>query len=133
MSEASGSTGSFGQLPYLLEHDTVNPRHHHLGYAVSMADWKWLLSEIYQDDFDLAAIIRIDRRRRIGQRDHVLQCQAAPRAKLSLISFRQLDGEPRRDEGCRKRLDRDLRIETCRDIHAGGMRGSIGRQNGILV
>ena len=53
---------------------------------------------VLQDHLHLAAVIRVDRARRIRQREPVPQGQAGARPYLSFDARRELEHQPRRDE-----------------------------------
>src|SRR5581483_6537766 len=63
--------------------------------------------EVEKDDPNLSTVARVDRGRAVGQRDRVLERQAAARPDLSLVARRQFDAEPGRHQSRNSRLESD--------------------------
>src|SRR5690606_6949657 len=105
-------------------------RNDHLGNPRSTLDDETFLPEIDEDHFHFAAIVAIDRTRRIENRDAVLRSKARARAHLRLIALRQRNGEAGRHhraftEGKRERFAFRQRGDQ---VHAGSAFRLIARQ-----
>src|ERR1700732_4835680 len=66
-------------------------RNHHLRDALAAPDRKRRVAVVDQEHADLAAIIGVDRARRIQHSDAVLGGEARARSNLRLVAWRQRD------------------------------------------
>src|SRR4051812_40063487 len=105
-------------------------RNHHLRDALAAANRKRRLAVIDQDDRNLAAVIRVDRARRVQHRDAMPGGKARAWPHLGLIAGWQRDGQPgRHDSVFSGRQDqRRFRRHGRQQIEAGGVSTLIGRQ-----
>src|SRR6516165_10087918 len=89
-----------------------------------------VMAEIRKDYMNFAAVIGVDRARRIEHRDAVVQCEPRPRPDLALNPCGQREGEPGRDRGAPTRRDEDGRTGGHRgeEVEPGRVRAVIGRE-----
>ena len=76
-----------------MKRHRAHRRHHHLRDAVAAADLERRVAVIDEDHLDLAAIVGIDRARRIEHRHAVLGREPRTRPDLRLVALGQRDGE----------------------------------------
>src|SRR5512135_2446591 len=77
------------------------------------------LPEVREDHANLAAIVGVDRPRRVEARHAVADRQAAARPHLSLDPRRHRQGDPRGDHRPPHRRDDDLSVDVGFQVHAG--------------
>jgi hypothetical protein len=99
MAEAPAATSANLESIYFNQLRARDRRYYELRDALAWHNHKRLVAQIDHDHLDLAAIVRIDRSRRIYQRQPVLQSAAAPRPHLTLESRRDLDRDSARNRG----------------------------------
>ncbi len=121
-----------GQLPAGGPDHAANPVHDHLGDAVSPPDDEGRRTVVDQDHPDLAAIIRVDRARRVDQRHAVFQGQPAPGPDLGLVPFGKGHRDARRDQLPFPGEDRRLLCNRREQIHPRRLLRHVGGQRQIF-
>src|SRR5690606_5239936 len=84
--ESAGAAGCVVQLGELLPQGSSDRSQHELGHAVATSDDERLLAEIDQDDLELAAVVAVDRARRVRHRDAMLEREPGSRTNLDLVA-----------------------------------------------
>src|ERR1035438_3075351 len=130
--EAAGAARGIGQIALQPLHRLI-ARQNHLRDPVPGVDGVRLTPQIQQDHAHFAAIPGVNRPRRVGNRDRVLQRQTATRPHLRFVSRRNLDGETGRHQARRPGFQHDVLHRV--QIHAGVLVWSVSvpRQGGLCV
>ena len=89
-----------------------------------------LVAEVGEDDLHLAAIVAVDRSRRVEAGDPMLQRKARAGANLDLMAVRDLDREAGRDGVPLARVQRQVLRRD--DVEPGGMLGRIFAAAAVL-
>src|SRR5687768_9790308 len=84
--------------------DLEHWRHDQLSDPIARLDEVGFFAEVDQQHLDLAAIVLIDRARRIEHGHAVLEREPRARPDLPFAARRKLDRKPRRDESARAGL-----------------------------
>jgi CubicO group peptidase (beta-lactamase class C family) len=128
--KSTRSARRIGQLPLHPLHRLIT-RYDHLGNAVARMDRVSVAPQIQQDYTKLAAISGVDRPRRVGHGDGVLQRQAAARTHLGFVPRRNLHHQSGRHQPGHAGLQRGLFHRA--EVHAGVFvrAVSVFRQDGI--
>ncbi len=127
--ESAGTTVGF--IERIHRHDRY--LHHrcdnHLCNPGSALDDKGFVSVIDQDDFYLAAVVRVDRPWRVQDSDAVFYGKTGPRPDLGFETFGQRDDETCGYEGAHawSQRERGIRRHCRRDVETGSMKAFIGR------
>ena len=127
MPEAAFTARGRGEFAGFDPRDARHARQHELRDAHAAFDHERLGAQVLHDDPHLAAIIRVDRGRAVGQRDAVLGGKPRARTDLHLEACRDFHGEARGDQRDRKlprqvdRLKLDSRggrvvVSTCHSL-----------------
>ena len=91
MSESSGASFRFVEYFFGLPCHVRMGGNNHLANPLAVVYCERFVRQVHQNNADLAAIIGIDRTRRVQQRNPVFERQSATRTYLSLVSFGQCD------------------------------------------
>src|SRR6267142_884665 len=105
VTEASSGARRLAQLLDFVPRDAHDRRDDELCDAHAAADGKRFATEIDQRHANLAAIVGVDRRRRVRQADAVLHGEPRPRPHLTLEAVRNRHLESRRNERDRSRRE----------------------------
>src|SRR5262245_43726880 len=106
---------------------------HQLCNARAALDRERVVAEIRKDYLNFAAVIGIERARRIEHRDAVVQREPRARPDLALNPCGQRDREAGRDRGASTRRDDDGRVRGHRghEVEPGRVRALIGRERQV--
>jgi len=125
--EPCGATIGLIQLVQLLQANSRNPLYHKLGDALPLGDHDiFCRIEVYGADFELTAIVRIDKPGGICHGETPLEGQTAPRLHKASISVRNSNRQPRRDESTLKGPEYDVLART--QVKSGITRIGIARK-----
>ena len=86
-----------------------------------MVDDKRIVRKVYEDDFDFAAIVRIDCSGCVEDGDAVLCCKPGARANLGFVANRNFYFESGRDECAFKRVEGDRVIDVGPEVKTGSI------------
>src|ERR1700722_2699574 len=105
-------------------------RNHHLSDTLAAPDLERRVAVIDQQHADLAAIIRVNRARRVQHGDAVLCGEAGTRTDLRLIPGRQRDRQRRGHQrvASRQQNERHILRNRGEQVEPGGVGALIGRQ-----
>ena len=127
VAETAGAALSGPELVNLDQLSARDRRDDELCYALLGFNRDRVLTQVDQDDFDLAAIIGVNRARRIHQREPFVECAATSGPHLPLEPGRYFNCNSGRDGGTGERC-KDQRFVECRmQINARGMFALITR------
>src|SRR5690606_27154608 len=126
VSESPASAGGVGKRVHFHEFHPLVARDHELGDAIAAADLEGLLSEVDEDDADLAAVVAVDGAGCVDHADAVAQRQPRAGPDLRFVARRQLDGHAGGNEGPLAGFEPQVHVRA--QVEAGAALGGMGRQ-----
>src|SRR5436305_5513215 len=129
--EATGGACCCWKFVRFDQFNLLVPRDHHLRDLHAARNAKRRFAEVNDDRRDFAAVVAVDRARRVEQRDAVMQRQPGARANLRFVAFRQRNDDTGRHRQARAGFQFDIPIHCGQQIHPRGTRGSIARQRQV--
>src|SRR5690242_1667187 len=132
-SESTGAPGRLVELGNLPPDRPGVPRHDQLCNSHAAGDAKRLGAQIDEDYAHFAAIVGVDRARRVGHGDAVLGGQPGPWADLGLEAHRQGDRDAGRHDLPLQRSQLDLALDRGQQVGAGRRHGGVVGQRQIVT
>ncbi len=110
----------------------LDAREHDLRDLQAARHREWLIAEIDEDRLDLAAIVAVDRARRVQQRDAVMQRESGARTHLAFVFVGERDRDAARDRRARAGLQFNVGIDGGQKIERRRSFRRIGRHRQVF-